>query len=165
MSFTICENWQVLHTVGFALTSLVCFSVLLSLRVCVWVSECIPNWFVYVFWLLFRLRGDYSVREELGDFFTRKGSWREFEFALYSAVFFFYSEKEQGCCIERCPVGSLIVGAMMILGWTIVSNVGFLFVWVSVYGCCLGDGDFYQEEKVCVCVCFFQCSFSLLRVQ
>lgn len=79
-------------------------------------SECIPNWFVYVFWLLFRLRGDYSVREEFGEFFTRKGSRREFEFALYSAVFLFYSEKEQGCCIERCPVGSLIVGAMMILG-------------------------------------------------
>lgn len=32
-------------------------------------------------------------------------------------------------------------------------------------GCCLGEtGIFYQEEKVCLCVCFL-CVFFLLRVQ
>lgn len=130
------------------------FSVLLSLRVCVWVSECIPNWFVYVFWLLFRLRGDYSVREEFGDFFTRKGSRREFEFALYSAVFLFYSEKEQGCCIERCPVGSLIVGAMMILGWTIVLNVGFVCVSECLWMLPRRRGFLPRRKSVCLCVFF-----------
>lgn len=155
MSFTICENWQVLHTVGFALTSLVCFSVLLSLRVCVWVSECIPNWFVYVFWLLFRLRGDYSVREELGDFFTRKGSWREFEFALYSAVVFFLLREGTRLLYREVPGGVAHCWRDDDFGMNHCFKCGF-FVCV---GECLWmlprrRGFLPRRKSVCLCVFF-----------
>lgn len=80
-------------------------------------------------------------------------SWREFAWGRG------FPEKEQGCCIrKRCPVGSLIVGAMMtmIVSWPLFVHmcVGEC-VWFFFCGCFLGEtGVFYQEEKVCLCVCF-----------
>lgn len=54
--------------------------------------------------------------KNLGIFSREREAEENLSLHCIPQFFLFYSEKEQGCCIERCPVGSLIVGAMMILG-------------------------------------------------
>lgn len=163
---------------------------LLSLRLCsyffsyLWVWVCVVvvvavGLFMLLsnlFWLLFA----WSVEGE------RLLWWRVFECIVFShakkgkeviraeEIGLGFPEKEQGCCIrERCPVGSLIVGAMMtrwLFGMCVDHcfwfSYGCQWVYFLFCGCCLGEtGIFYQEEKVCLCVCFLCVFFFLLRVQ
>lgn len=164
MSFTICENWQVLHTVGFALTSLVC-SRFFYLCVCVfeWVSAFRIGLFTF-FGCCFVCVGTILCVKNLGIFSREREA--EENLSLHCIPqFFCFTQRRNKVVVSR----GARWGRSLLARWWFWDEPLFwmwvLFVWVSVYGCCLGDGDFYQEEKVCVCVCFFQCSFSLLRVQ
>lgn len=109
--------------------------------------------------------------------------WRVFECIVFSRTrkgggacqsrrdWFGFPEKEQGCCIrERCPVGSLIVGAMMtrwLFGMCVDHCLLLSYVCVFSFLWMLSrrDGDFLPRRKsVFVCFVFFV-YFFLLRVQ
>lgn len=168
--FIICENWQVLHTVGYShfvcdLCSSICVCVILfvcefdfSFGCCLLLVVCVKKWGRIVLW-----------RMCIVYFFShakRGGAFRAEESLQLFSLHFHFPEKEQGCCccccIERCPVGSLIVGARWWMIWDEPFWVCFCcgccyLVWVNVLFCLWmlpRRRGFSTKKKKCVCVCF-----------
>lgn len=182
--FIICENWQVLHTVGYShFVCVLCSSI--CARACVCVSVCLWVWFFFV-WLLFAVgclreeeEGGFAFCEECALFcfvsHAEKGrSISELKRVCNCFPYFFHFQRRNKVVVvvvvfERCPVGSLIVGAHDD-EWFGMNHFGsFVFVVVVIWcewmfffvcGCCLGDGDFLPRRKsVFVCVFFSLCIF------
>lgn len=186
--FIICENWQVLHTVGYShFVCVLCSSI--CARACVCVSVCLWVWFFCFVWLLFAVgclreeeEGGFAFCEECALFcfvsHAEKGrSISELKRVCNCFPYFFFHFQRRNKVVvvvvvfERCPVGSLIVGAHDD-EWFGMNHFGsFVFVVVVIWcewmfffvcGCCLGDGDFLPRRKsVFVCV-FFLCVFSFI---
>lgn len=184
--FIICENWQVLHTVGYShfvcvLCSFICARACVC--ECLFVSLIFFCLAVVCCWLFAWRRGGrvcvlWRMCIVLFCFSRRKGEEHfraEESLQLFSLFFFHFQRRNKVVVVvvvfERCPVGSLIVGAHDD-EWFGMNHFGsFVFVVVVIWcewmfffvcGCCLGDGDFLPRRKsVFVCV-FFLCVFSFI---
>lgn len=177
--FIICENWQVLHTVGYShfvcvLCSFICARACVC--ECLFVSLIFFCLAVVCCWLFAWRRGGrvcvlWRMCIVLFCFSRRKGEEHfraEESLQLFSLFFFHFQRRNKVVVVvvvfERCPVGSLIVGAHDD-EWFGMNHFGsFVFVVVVIW-CewmfffCLWmlsrRRGFSTKKKKCVCVCFF----------